>query len=156
METFLNACSVVVLRASELVDLAEIETIVSDVTDHRNDNCDGGHLSGAQPFNLGRLMIKRLPALSYESAQTDLSSGLRFVAGLEPFGSFLHGAVEQAVCRSSADRKTLPEHIASRRVRVLRSNSRATCVTTPQLLKILFAENRNVRPALMILSQFHI
>jgi len=57
-----------------------------------------------QPFNLGKLMIKRLPALSYESAQTDLSSGLRFVAGLEPSSSLLHGTVEQAVCRSSADR----------------------------------------------------
>ena len=79
----MNACSVV-LRASELVEAATYQV--------------------PQPFNLGRLMIKRLPALSYESAQTDLSSGLRFVAGLEPSSSLLHGTVEQAVCRSSADR----------------------------------------------------
>jgi hypothetical protein len=86
------------------LNLPEIETIASNINDHRNDNGDCGHLSGAPPFNLARLMIKRLPALSYESAQTDLSSGLRFVAGLESFGSFLHGAVQQAVCRSSPDR----------------------------------------------------
>ena len=79
----MNACSVV-LRASELVEAATYQV--------------------PQPFNLGRLMIKRLPALSYESAQTDLSSGLRFVAGLESFGSVLHGAVQQAACRSSPDR----------------------------------------------------
>jgi len=82
--------------------MAEVETIASIITAHRSRDC--GHLSGAQPFNLGKLMIKRLPALSYESAQTDLSSGLRFVASLEPFGSFLHGAVQQGVCRSSPDR----------------------------------------------------
>jgi hypothetical protein len=82
--------------------MAEVETIASIITAHRSRDC--GHLSGAQPFNLGKLMIKRLPALSYESAQTDLSSGLRFVAGLEPSSSLLHGTVEQAVCRSSADR----------------------------------------------------
>ena len=132
METFLNACQLSCVLPS-LLTLPEIETIVSNITDHRNDNCDCGPPIRCPTFQSRKTddhAIMRLPALSYESAQTDLSSGLRFVAGLEPFGSFLHGAVQQAVCRSSADRKTLPEHIASRRVRVLRSNSRAICVTT--------------------------
>ena len=53
--------------------MAEIATIASNITTTATTTAIEATYTGAQPLNLRRLMIKRLPALSCEGARTGLS-----------------------------------------------------------------------------------